>query len=168
MAIRLVNKSKADCDINLFSGRVVRVKPLSYITLDEKITKASLDYYRQLRDLGLYLEKDPEPVIEQKPVEEKVPENNAGEVVQTTVETETSVNTDGDATNEGTANTADSEGKKEDCPCCSSDEVTEKDLMKHNHSKLVELAESMGLGNLEALSKREICAKILEAVSAGK
>ena len=40
--------------------------------------------------------------------------------------------------------------------------------MKHNHKKLVELASAYGLGNLEALSKKEISNKILEAVNAGK
>lgn len=160
MAVRLVNKSKADCDINLFSGRVVRLKPLSHITLDEKITRASVDYYRQLSDLGIYLEKDPEPKIEEKPVETiNTPDVDAG-VEVTTESTEPEAGAEGQADGE--------DGAEINSAVAELGEVTEKDLMKHNHDKLVELAEACGLGNLEALSKREIAGKILEAVNAGK
>lgn len=163
MAIRLVNKSKADCDINLFSGRVVRIRPLSYITLDEKVTQASVEYYNQLRDLGLYLEKDPEPVVETKDVEINAEANTetsteAPEADETSTEEETVTEAPAEAT----------EAPEEPTPVALAEGVTEKDLMKHTHGQLLEMASAYGLSGLEALSKKEICVKILEAAGAGE
>lgn len=163
MAIRLVNKSKADCDINLFSGRVVRIRPLSYITLDEKFTQASVEYYNQLRDLGLYLEKDPEPMVKTEEVEINA-EAKEETVNEAPVADETPVEVDTEAHTEST----ETETTEESTPVALAEGVTEKDLMKHTHGRLLEMASAYGLSGLEALSKKEICVKILEAAGAGE
>lgn len=164
MAVRLVNKSKADCDINLFSGRVVRIRPLSYITLDEKFTKASVEYYNQLRDLGLYLEKDPEPVVEKK-ADIEINADADKEKQEEVVVVETP------AAKPEVVKTEEPEKADEvqtSAPSALAEGVTEKELMKHTHGQLLTMASAYGLSGLEALSKKEICVKILEAAGAGE
>lgn len=83
MAVRLVNRSKADCDINLHDGRTVRIKPSSYIKIGDTISDRAKSYYRQLNDLGLFVVE--EPVVQS---EEPVVQSDVESVVEDKVEME--------------------------------------------------------------------------------
>lgn len=151
MAVRLVNKSKADCDINLYSGRTVRLKPSSYILLPEKVTPESKDYYRQLRDLGLYLEEVVEPKIEVR-----VEEPKEAATVEESSKSDVPVDTE-----EPQEDSVGPEIKEEQSDKSG---LTFEELMKFTKPELIELGTATyGLTELDSCSKKQIVNKILEA-----
>lgn len=123
MAVKVLNKSKAICDVCTYEGGSVILKPGHALVLSGDVSDVVVNFYKAYEKIGLKVIVE-EPVPVEEPKQDTEPEEATNEQIDEV-------------------------------------EYSEKELSKKTKAQLIQIAEDLGIENLEGLSKSQIISAIL-------